>query len=86
MLYARHVEGFGTQVFAEVFGKDLEGMVGKRKLSLYKDCGIGWIKLKKSEVFASRRAARVYDEGEVAMLHRNYIVLDGILHQIGVGP
>ncbi len=46
ILYAQHVEGFGTKVFAEVCGKDLEGMVGKRKLSLYKDGGTGWIKIK----------------------------------------
>jgi bifunctional non-homologous end joining protein LigD len=46
ILYAQHIERFGKRFFKEICGRDLEGIVAKRKLSIYKNDGIGWIKIK----------------------------------------
>ena len=46
MIYAQHVEGEGKQFFAEICARDLEGIVAKRRLSVYKDDGNAWIKIK----------------------------------------
>jgi ATP-dependent DNA ligase len=45
-MYAQHIDGAGKQFFQEICRRDLEGIVGKRKLSVYKDDGIGWVKIK----------------------------------------
>jgi ATP-dependent DNA ligase len=44
--YAQHIEGCGKKFFAEICGRDLEGIVAKRKLSAYKDDANGWLKIK----------------------------------------
>ena len=47
ILYAQHIEQFGKRFFEEICSRDLEGIVGKRKLSIYKnDSTGGWIKVK----------------------------------------
>jgi bifunctional non-homologous end joining protein LigD len=46
IMYAQHVEKYGKQLFAEICDKDLEGIVAKRKLSIYKDDRTGWLKIK----------------------------------------
>jgi bifunctional non-homologous end joining protein LigD len=46
LVYAQHIEGAGKQLFKEICARDLEGIVAKRKLSIYKDDGNGWIKIK----------------------------------------
>jgi len=46
LLYAQHIDGAGKQFFAEVCSRDLEGIVAKRKLSIYKEDGNGWLKIK----------------------------------------
>jgi bifunctional non-homologous end joining protein LigD len=46
ILYAQHVEGRGKEFFEAICQRDLEGIVAKRKLSVYKDDGIGWLKIK----------------------------------------
>jgi len=46
VLYAQHVEGCGKKFFEEICERDLEGIVAKRKLSIYKDDGMGWLKIK----------------------------------------
>jgi ATP-dependent DNA ligase len=33
-------------LFQEICARDLEGIVAKRKMSIYKDDGDGWIKVK----------------------------------------
>jgi len=45
-MYAQHVEGCGKKLFAEICGRDLEGIVAKRKLGVYKDDSTGWLKIK----------------------------------------
>ena len=46
ILYAQHVERYGKRFFKEICGRDLEGIVAKRKRSVYRNDGIGWIKIK----------------------------------------
>jgi ATP-dependent DNA ligase len=46
ILYAQHIESAGKQMFAEICARDLEGIVAKRKLGIYKDDGNGWLKVK----------------------------------------
>ena len=46
ILYAQHIEQYGKRFFEEICSRDLEGIVAKRKLSIYKDGGQGWLKIK----------------------------------------
>ena len=46
MLYAQHIEQRGKSLFAEICARDLEGIVAKRKLGIYKDDGNSWLKVK----------------------------------------
>jgi bifunctional non-homologous end joining protein LigD len=46
LMYAQHVEGDGRDLFKEVCYMDLEGIVAKRKDSVYKNNGTGWLKMK----------------------------------------
>jgi bifunctional non-homologous end joining protein LigD len=49
ILYAQHIEANGKRLFHEIVARDLEGIVGKRKVSVYKDDGTGWLKVKNRE-------------------------------------
>jgi len=46
LLYAQHVLQYGKDFFAEICARDLEGIVAKRKLGIYKDNGNSWLKVK----------------------------------------
>ena len=46
LLYAQHIEQHGKGFFAEICVRDLEGIVAKRKLGIYKDDGNSWLKVK----------------------------------------
>jgi len=46
LLYAQHIEQRGKSLFAEICARDLEGIVAKRKLGIYKDDATGWLKVK----------------------------------------
>jgi ATP-dependent DNA ligase len=46
IIYAQHVEREGKLSFEEVCNNDLEGIVAKRKLGIYKSNAIGWLKIK----------------------------------------
>jgi bifunctional non-homologous end joining protein LigD len=46
ILYAQHIEQHGKRFFEQICARDLEGIVAKRKLSIYKDDGTGWLKIK----------------------------------------
>jgi bifunctional non-homologous end joining protein LigD len=46
LLYAQHVDRAGKQFFAEICRRDLEGIVAKRKMGIYKDDGNTWLKIK----------------------------------------
>jgi len=46
LLFAQHVEGEGKRLFKEICCRDLEGIVAKRKLGIYKDDGNAWLKVK----------------------------------------
>jgi bifunctional non-homologous end joining protein LigD len=43
ILYAQHVEGEGKRMFEEICARDLEGIVAKRRLGIYKDDGNAWL-------------------------------------------
>ena len=45
-MFAQHVNGCGKELFAEICARDLEGIVAKRKLGVYKDDGNGWLKIR----------------------------------------
>ena len=46
IMYAQHIEREGKRFFEEICARDLEGIVAKRKLSIYKNDGHGWVKIK----------------------------------------
>ena len=46
LLYAQHVEQEGKRFFAEICSRDLEGVVAKRRLGIYKEDATGWLKIK----------------------------------------
>ena len=46
ILYAQHIEQYGKGFFEEICSRDLEGIVAERRLSIYKDDGQGWLKIK----------------------------------------
>jgi bifunctional non-homologous end joining protein LigD len=46
IVYAQHIDGTGKRLFRETCRRDLEGIVAKRKMSIYKDNGNGWLKIK----------------------------------------
>lgn len=46
LMYAQHIVAYGKFVFAEICARDAEGMVAKRRLSVYTDGGNSWIKIK----------------------------------------
>jgi ATP-dependent DNA ligase len=46
ILYAQHIGQHGKRFFEQICARDLEGIVAKRKLSIYKDDGDGWLKIK----------------------------------------
>ena len=46
LIYAQHIEGKGREFFREACARDLEGIVAKRKNSVYRDDGTGWLKIK----------------------------------------
>jgi ATP-dependent DNA ligase len=45
LLYAQHIMQQGKAFLAEICARDLEGVVAKRKLGIYKDDGNSWLKV-----------------------------------------
>jgi len=46
LLYAQHVDAVGKEFFNEICRCDLEGIVGKRKMGLYREDRPDWLKIK----------------------------------------
>jgi len=46
LMFAQHIDREGKRFFAEVCTRDLEGIVAKRKMGIYKDNGNSWLKIK----------------------------------------
>ena len=46
LLYAQHVEGGGKEFFNEICRCDLEGIVAKRKMGMYREDRRDWLKIK----------------------------------------
>ena len=58
ILYAQHVEGEGKRMFEEICAHDLEGIVAKRRLGIYKDDGNAVAENQEPFVLAGRGKAR----------------------------
>ena len=46
LLYAQHVEGGGKELFNEICRCDLEGIVAKRRMGVYREDRPDWLKIK----------------------------------------
>jgi bifunctional non-homologous end joining protein LigD len=46
LLYAQHIDGTGKQFFREICARDLEGVVAKRKMGMYREDRPDWVKIK----------------------------------------
>ena len=46
LLYAQHIDGEGKQFFREICARDLEGVVAKRKMGMYREDRPDWVKIK----------------------------------------
>jgi bifunctional non-homologous end joining protein LigD len=46
LLYAQHVENGGKELFSEICRCDLEGIVAKRKMGMYREDRPDWLKIK----------------------------------------
>jgi len=46
LLYAQHIQEYGRHFFKEICARDLESIVAKRKMGIYKPGGNGWLKIK----------------------------------------
>jgi bifunctional non-homologous end joining protein LigD len=44
--YAQHIDGTGKEFFREICARDLEGVVAKRKMGLYREDRPDWVKIK----------------------------------------
>src|SRR6516225_3711281 len=65
LLYAQHIEMTGKKFFEEICARDLEGIVAKKKMGLYREDRPDWLKIKnrnytqaegRHELLTSRRA------------------------------
>jgi bifunctional non-homologous end joining protein LigD len=57
IIYAQHIEGLGIGFFNEICSRDLEGIVAKRRTSVYTSNGTGWLKIKNPK-YSGRGQAR----------------------------
>jgi len=46
LLFAQHIEEYGRHFFKEICSRELEGIVAKHKMSIYKPGANGWLKMK----------------------------------------
>src|SRR6516165_6626972 len=60
LLYAQHIEQHGKGFFAEICGRDLEGIVAKRKTGLYREDRQGWLKVKNPTYSQAEGSARSF--------------------------
>ena len=63
ILYAKHVDGRGRNLFAEICSQDLEGIVAKKKASVY-DPTIPvspWVKIKNRDYSQARDRAELFE-------------------------
>jgi bifunctional non-homologous end joining protein LigD len=60
VVYAQHVEGQSVGFFAEIWARDLEGIVAKHKRGIYKSNGIGWKKIKNPKYSQSTESGELF--------------------------
>jgi bifunctional non-homologous end joining protein LigD len=64
LLYAQHIEREGKRLFAEICSRDLEGIVAKRRMGIYKDDGTGWLKIKNPAYSQAEGRQELFERGE----------------------
>jgi bifunctional non-homologous end joining protein LigD len=64
LLYAQHIEREGKRFFAEICSRDLEGIVAKRKMGVYKDDGTGWLKIKNPSYSQAEGRQELFERGK----------------------
>jgi bifunctional non-homologous end joining protein LigD len=64
LLYAQHIEREGKWLFAEICSRDLEGIVAKRKMGVYKDDGTGWLKIKNPAYSQAEGRQELFERGK----------------------
>jgi len=64
LLYAQHIEREGKRFFAEICSRDLEGIVAKRRMSIYKDDGTGWLKVKNPTYSRAECRQELFERGK----------------------
>jgi bifunctional non-homologous end joining protein LigD len=64
IIYAQHVEKDGKDLFKEICARDLEGIVAKRKLGIYKDDGTGWLKIKNRSYSQTEGRRELFERGK----------------------
>src|SRR6516165_10495044 len=64
LLYAQHIEREGKRFFAEICSRDLEGIVAKRRMSIYKDDGTGWLKVKNPTYSQAECRQELFERGK----------------------
>jgi ATP-dependent DNA ligase len=60
LMYAQHIERCGKKFFVEICRRDLEGVVCKRKLGVYKGDVNGWLKIKNNRTASGVTQIRPY--------------------------
>jgi ATP-dependent DNA ligase len=63
LIYAQHIEGQGIGFFEAICGRDLEGIVCKRKRSVYKSDGSGWLKVKNPDYSQAKGRHDLFKRG-----------------------
>jgi bifunctional non-homologous end joining protein LigD len=64
LVYAQHIDRDGKGLFAEICSRDLEGIVAKRRLSIYKDDGTGWMKVKNPTYSQAEGRQELFERGK----------------------
>ena len=59
-MLVQHIEASGKPLFEEVVGRNLEGMVAKRKNGIYSTVS-GWLKVKNPQYTQSERRWELFD-------------------------
>jgi bifunctional non-homologous end joining protein LigD len=63
IVYAQHIETQGIAFFDEICDRDLEGIVAKRRMSLYRNNGIGWLKIKNRAYTQAEGRRELFEKG-----------------------
>jgi bifunctional non-homologous end joining protein LigD len=63
IFYAQHIEEHGIAFFKQICDHDLEGIVAKRRLSAYRNNGIGQLKIKNPAYSQAAGRQELFEKG-----------------------